>query len=171
MKHRFLTVGIIIGIFIYGVLLAMGLLSDQSDVIMWSVVSLLLGVMLAVVVYSLKPLLNRKMHQKIYELSADIHDDEKILIDGPAGLNSDKSCMGKLFLTRDNLLFKALDQKQLNYSIENISDIRLLKKWGVINNGLKFNYNGIEEMYYVDYAGDWKVIIEYVKGFNDKSMS
>ncbi|MCG8579571.1 MAG: hypothetical protein MI866_06630 [Bacteroidales bacterium] len=163
MKHKYFKVGTLYGLItVVGVYL-IGKLANDTNAYMWFVISILVGLITAIMIYMLNQLMDRKVHRRLSGLEAELQQNDKILIEGPAGKSSLKRSMGKLFLTRNQLLYKSISDKQLNYSLEDVSNVRLCKKWLFFNNGLKFSYDGREEEYHVDYPGDWKAIIEYVK--------
>jgi len=167
MKSEYLIVGIKFGILSIGGVLSAGFLIGSEVIGLLLAMSLMMGIMTTGMIYFISKYMDRKVHKSVCRLTAEVKQDDKILVDGLAGHNFQKNGLGKLFLTKRQLLFKTVKTKnQLSYRLDDISDIRLCKVWGLFSRGLKFYYHGNEEQYCVDYPRDWKLLIEYVQEFN-----
>lgn len=129
------------------------------------IASVLLGAMCAFVIYYFYKIKDSSMRQEMNDLDVELLNGEEVLVEGMATKISGDKGMGKLTLTKKQLIYTSANQELLCYLLKDISVIRLYKKWGIFDKGIAFNYDGSDEYYHIDYPGDWKSIIKYIQQY------
>ncbi|WP_185968958.1 hypothetical protein [Carboxylicivirga sp. M1479] len=142
-----------------------GLLSDISMKILLPA-SVVFGILGSMVAYYLSRYLIFREPKILKTINTEI-PQSKILTEGPARCFNFNNELGKVFLTNKKLLFKSLDSnKEEVFEINDISDIKILRHWGLVGVGLMYNYKGLKVQFALDYPGDWKALIETGQEYN-----
>lgn len=91
----------------------------------------------------------------------ELQSEEIVIVDGMCleEINRRK-LLTKVTLTNQRLIFQAKDKYEGVYSLNSIDDIKVKKFGKFVNEGLIIRTKHVEKEIIIDYASDWKVLIE-----------